>query len=105
MRYEPLVKLSESLAMDEATGHSVVLGAKQVGSSHSGRGAAHGPHCPRTTIGDGAAWLEAVVGTDLMNAYSRMFRSKAIHSTVKRAPRLVPTLCSRWKPGNAKVWQ
>ena len=45
------------------------------------------------------------VGTDLRNAYGRMFRSIGIVSAVKRAPRLVPMLCNRWKPGNARVWQ
>ena len=46
-----------------------------------------------------------IFGTDLRNAYGRMFRSTGFLNALKRAPRLVPMLCNLWKPGNARVWQ
>ena len=116
MLYEPLVKLAECIVIVEAMeGIRRSVEPCQLGVA-TPDGVRIAVRIMRAWAADIAAAVAVggdealerdvvIVGTDLRNAYGRMFRSTGIVSAVKRAPRLVPMLCNRWKPGNARVWQ
>ena len=116
MLYEPLVKLAECLVIDEAMEgirRSVEPCQLGVATPDGARIAVRivrawaADVAVAVAVGGGQAPEQEVVivGTELRNAYGRMFRSTGIQSARQRAPRLVPMLCKWWKLGNARAWQ
>ena len=105
---EALVKLAENAKLDEdMPALRAVLEPAQLGAG-TPDGVAIAIRVLRgwaKDIEEEASFEDAITGTDLENAFCRMFRSKAIRAARRHLPQIAPILAGAWATGRVRVWQ
>ena len=107
---EALVKLSESMTIDECIDDiRRALEPSQLGAA-TPDGAVLAVRILRGWArdieeGGDTALNDVIAGTDLENAFGRLFRSSGLAATRALVPRLAPMLAGQWRNGCSVAWQ